>query len=129
MAAVTGVCRSTVKNAIREAARLGLLTVEERQITGFRNDTNVLRIVSPEWLAWIRLARKGGGGLPPPSRREGHHGPTLQGVGVKSVTSTHTEVLTLLESGKTEPKKCCRQAASDLSRAARSRIRVGGRAG
>ena len=59
MAAVAGVCRSTVKNAIREARQLGLLTVEERQITGFRNDTNVLRIISPEWLAWIRLARKG----------------------------------------------------------------------
>jgi hypothetical protein len=53
--------RSTVKNVIREAARLGLLTVEERQITGFRNGTNVLRIVSPEWLARLRLAR---GGIP-----------------------------------------------------------------
>ncbi|MCJ2099052.1 helix-turn-helix domain-containing protein, partial [Methylobacterium sp. E-046] len=30
MAAVAGVCRSTVKNAIREARQLGLLTVEER---------------------------------------------------------------------------------------------------
>jgi hypothetical protein len=40
-----------VKNAIREARRLGLLTVEERQITGFRNDTNVIRIISAEWLA------------------------------------------------------------------------------
>ncbi len=48
MAAVAGVCRSTVKNAIREARQLGLLTVEERQITGFRNDTNVTRIISPE---------------------------------------------------------------------------------
>jgi hypothetical protein len=123
------VCRSTVKNAIREAARLGLLTVEERQITGFRNDTNVLRIVSPEWLAWIRLARKGGGGLPPPSRREGHHGPTLQGVGVKSVTSTPTEVLVLSESGKTEPKKGCRQAASDFDRTDRMRILEGGTGG
>ncbi len=46
MAAVTGVCRSTVKNAIREARRLGLLTVEERQITGFRHDTNVVCIIS-----------------------------------------------------------------------------------
>ena len=58
MAAVAGVCRSTVKNAIREAGRLGLLTVEERQITGFRNDTNVVRVVSREWQAWLRLARR-----------------------------------------------------------------------
>jgi hypothetical protein len=35
----------------------GPVTVEERQITGFRNGTNVLRIVSPEWLAQLRLAR------------------------------------------------------------------------
>jgi hypothetical protein len=48
-----------VRNAIREARQLGLLTVEERQITGFRNDTNIVRIVSPEWTAWLRLARRG----------------------------------------------------------------------
>jgi hypothetical protein len=83
MAAVAGVCRSTVKNAIREAARLGLLTVEERQITGFRNDTNVLRIISPEWLSWLRLARKGNATLPAPAQGKGHHGPTFQGGGVK----------------------------------------------
>ena len=126
MAAVTGVCRSTVKNAIREAARLGLLTVEERQITGFRNDTNILRIVSPEWVAWLRLARtrdprsKSGPSPLASSTREG---------GVKSVTSTPTEVLVLSESGKTEPKKGCRQAAGDADRSGRARIRAGGGAG
>ena len=126
MAAVSGVCRSTVKNAIREARQLGLLTVEERQITGFRNDTNVLRIVSPEWLAWIRLARKGDAARSIPSRREGHHGPTSQGGGVKSVTSTPTQVLDLGESRKTEPKKGCRGAAGDLDRLDRSGIGTGG---
>ncbi len=59
LAAVTGVAERTVQNAIREARKLGLLTVEERRVTGYRNDTNVLRIVSPEWTAWLRLARKG----------------------------------------------------------------------
>ncbi|MGX9984599.1 helix-turn-helix domain-containing protein [Methylobacterium fujisawaense] len=82
MAAIAGVCRSTVKNAIREAQRLGLLTVEERQVTGWRNDTNIVGIVSREWTAWLRLARRT---LPP-------------GGGVKSVTTTPTQVL---ESGKT----------------------------
>ncbi|WP_306440329.1 helix-turn-helix domain-containing protein [Methylobacterium sp. WL64] len=57
LAAFTGVAETTVRNAIREARKLGLLTVEERQITGFRNDTNIVRIVSPEWTAWLRLAR------------------------------------------------------------------------
>jgi hypothetical protein len=59
MAALVGVAETTVRNAIREARTLGLLTVEERRITGFRNDTNVVRIISPEWTAWLRLARKG----------------------------------------------------------------------
>ena len=58
LAAIVGVAETTVRNAIREAAKLGLVTVEERRVTGFRNDTNIVRIVSPEWQAWMRLARK-----------------------------------------------------------------------
>src|SRR4051812_16680576 len=46
-----------VKNAIREAARLGLLTVQERRREGRRNLPNVVRIVSKEWTIW--LARGG----------------------------------------------------------------------
>ena len=46
-----------VQNAIREAARLGLLTVQERRREGRRNLPNVLRIVSKEWTTW--LARGG----------------------------------------------------------------------
>src|SRR3954454_2366363 len=49
IAARAGVCRSMVKNAIREAARLGLLTVQERRREGRRNLPNVVRIVSKEW--------------------------------------------------------------------------------
>lgn len=90
MAAVAGVCRSTVKNAIREARRLGLVSVEERAITGFRNDTNVVWVISREWLAWLRLARKddlrsiSGSSRPAAS---------VEGGGVKSVTTTTTQVL------------------------------------
>src|SRR3712207_5853415 len=57
IAARAGVCRSMVKNAIRTAARLGLLTVEERRREGRRNLPNVVRIVSKEWTTW--LARGG----------------------------------------------------------------------
>jgi hypothetical protein len=57
LAARAGVCRSMVKNAIREAARLGLLTVQERRREGRRNLPNVVRIVSKEWTSW--LARGG----------------------------------------------------------------------
>ena len=58
LAAIVGVAETTVRNAIREAGKLGLVTVEERRITGFRNDTNIVRIVASEWTAWLRLARK-----------------------------------------------------------------------
>src|SRR4051812_212136 len=57
IAARAGVCRRMVQNAIREAARLGLLTIEERRREGRRNLPNVTRIVSKEWRSW--LARGG----------------------------------------------------------------------
>jgi hypothetical protein len=57
IAARAGVCRRMVQNALREAARLGLLTVEERRREGRRNLPNVIRIVSKEWMTW--LARGG----------------------------------------------------------------------
>ncbi len=56
IAARAGTCRSMVKNAIRQAARLGLLTVEERRREGRRNLPNVLRVVSREWLTWLQKA-------------------------------------------------------------------------
>jgi hypothetical protein len=121
LAAVAGVCRSTVKNAIREACRLGLLTVEERAITGFRNDTNIVRISSAEWLAWLRLARRGDT-LP---NWRGQAAPVFsQGGGVKSVTSTATKVLNLSESRRTEPSQSCRRAAGDLDRSVPAGIRA-----
>jgi NADH:ubiquinone oxidoreductase subunit len=83
LAAIVGVAETTVRNAIREARKLGLLTVEERRLTGYRNDTNVVRIISPEWLAWLRLARKG-----TPSQH-----PLRLGGGCKSPNRTPTQIL------------------------------------
>jgi hypothetical protein len=57
IAARAGVCRRMVQNALREAARLGLVTIEERRREGRRNLPNVVRIVSKEWTSW--LARGG----------------------------------------------------------------------
>src|SRR4051795_4769890 len=57
LAARAGVCRRMVQNAVREAARLGLVTVEERRREGRRNLPNVVRIISREWTTW--LARGG----------------------------------------------------------------------
>src|SRR4051812_46242259 len=53
IAARAGVCRRMVQNAIREAARLGLLTIEERRREGRRNLPNVIRIISKEWISWL----------------------------------------------------------------------------
>lgn len=86
LAALAGVSETTVRNAIREAVRLGLITVEERRITGWRNDTNVVRIVSAEWTAWLRLTRK---------RKEEAPAPVSEGGGCKSAKGTSTEVLSL----------------------------------
>jgi hypothetical protein len=54
IAARAGVCRSIVKNAIRAAAAMGLLTVQERRREGQKNLPNVVRVVSREWHLWIK---------------------------------------------------------------------------
>jgi hypothetical protein len=77
IAALAGVSRSMVKNALRQAKILGLITVEQRRLAAWRNDTNIVRIVSPEWQAWNRLKRRS---IP-------------EGGGVKSVTSSNTKVI------------------------------------
>ena len=116
LAAIVGVAETTVRNAIREARKLGMVSVEERRVTGFRNDTNVVRIVSAEWTAWLRLARKGA----PSSAAEG---------GCKSAKRTPTDVPYSVNSGLRNPQKGCRQAANDPSDRASSRIRATGRTG
>ncbi|MCJ2016865.1 helix-turn-helix domain-containing protein [Methylobacterium sp. E-065] len=122
LAAIVGVAETTVRNAIREAVKLGLVTVEERRITGFRNDTNIVRIISPEWAAWLRLARK--------PTRDHRHGDTLpKGGGCKSPKGTPTEVSVLGKTRLAEPKKGCRGAAADLNRSDPVRNLAGGRTG
>jgi hypothetical protein len=56
IAAEAGVCVRTVQNAEAEAIRQGHLCREERERKGAKrkNDTNVLRIMNQEWLAWIK---------------------------------------------------------------------------
>ncbi|MCJ2011803.1 helix-turn-helix domain-containing protein [Methylobacterium sp. J-076] len=120
IAAVAGVAETTVRNAIREAKKLGLLTVEERRLTGFRNDTNVVRIVSPEWTAWLRLGRKGD-----PLSKSGscarHAKPG--GGGCKSPNRTPTQVL---EHGKTRAEKALRDRSANPKSPLRTALRVAG---
>jgi hypothetical protein len=53
IAARAGVCRRTAQNGIRRAGRLGLVNIEERPRPGRKHLANVVRIISPEWRAWI----------------------------------------------------------------------------
>ncbi|WP_407529594.1 transcriptional regulator [Methylobacterium oryzisoli] len=89
IAALAGVSRSTVKNAVRQARLLGLVTVEERQQTAWRNLSNVIRIVSPEWQAWNRLARCS----------------SFPGGGVKSVTTPTTDKASPVNFGQRNPRR------------------------
>jgi hypothetical protein len=62
IAALAGVGRSTVKRAFRQAHALKLIRIEERRLTAWRNDSNLVRIVDPGWLSWLRLRRRRGVG-------------------------------------------------------------------
>jgi hypothetical protein len=53
IAARAGVGITTARNAIRDASRDGLLTIQERRRHHRPNLPNVVRVISREWLAWI----------------------------------------------------------------------------
>ena len=75
IAALAGVGRTTVRNALGEARRLGLLTVEVRRLRAFRNDTNVVRITASAWQSWISMRRSAPGvgvGAKPCAARNTH---------------------------------------------------------
>lgn len=61
LAALAGVSRTTVQNALRAAKALGLIFARERRRLGPPSLTNVLRVISPEWIAWLKLSDEGGG--------------------------------------------------------------------
>ena len=59
IAARAGVCVTTARNALRTAARAGLVTIEERRRDKRPNLANVVRVVSREWKTWIERGPKG----------------------------------------------------------------------
>jgi hypothetical protein len=75
IAARAGVCRSTARNAVRAAARAGLVTIEERRRPGRINLPSLIRVISREWLVWLehgrhrREGRIGGKNLSPTVRK------------------------------------------------------------
>src|SRR4051794_28108014 len=84
IAARAGTCRTVVKDAIRLAAALGLLTVQERRRQGQKNLPNIVRIVSREWTQWLARGPKsdrptvsnptGVGNSPPTANRQRKEG-------------------------------------------------------
>lgn len=54
IAARAGVCRKLAQLTLRMAARDGLITVQRRPRPGRKNLSNVVRIISAEWLVWLR---------------------------------------------------------------------------
>jgi hypothetical protein len=75
IAALAGVCRTVVKNALRAARAGGLLLVKERRIPGRKSLTNVVTVISREWSAWLRI---GGRNLTSPvdsNKQEGKTAP------------------------------------------------------
>ena len=60
IAARAGVGCTTARYAIRDAARMGLISVSENRINGFWNRPNTIKIVCGRWLRWLK-ARAGYG--------------------------------------------------------------------
>lgn len=104
IAAVAGVSRSTVKAAIRHARTLGFITVEERRRPGWRSLSNVVRVVSKEWVAWMRLGHRsqeqGGGGKFSPANEYKRKNRTPQWVSPPS-----QEAIGRSERGRTRPAR------------------------
>src|SRR5687767_10261963 len=53
IAARAGVCRTSCQNALRAAARAGMVHVEERRRRGAKNLPNIITITSAEWRTWL----------------------------------------------------------------------------
>lgn len=58
IAARAGVCRRLAQGAIRLAEADGLITIQERRRQGRKNETNLVRILSREWQAWLKRGRR-----------------------------------------------------------------------
>lgn len=107
VAALAGVCETVVRNALREARRLGLVEIEERRVTGWRNLPNVVRLASEEWRAWLHLAKGRSSLLPAGMARVARSPQTapalLKGGGCRSVQGTPTDRASSVNSGKRKP--------------------------
>ena len=71
IAALAGVSRRTVQNAMKAAAQLGVIVVQERRRRGAPSLTNTVEIVDGSWRTWLRLAGgKGAKGCTPRNTKD-----------------------------------------------------------
>ena len=54
IAALAGVCRTTVQTTMHESARLGHIRITPRPRPGRKSLTNIVEIISTEWKTWIK---------------------------------------------------------------------------
>lgn len=54
IAALAGVCRTTVQTTLHEARRLNHIRITERPVRGRKHLPNLIVIVSSEWRTWIK---------------------------------------------------------------------------
>src|SRR5207253_2796912 len=55
IAAMAGVSRTTVQNALREAQRQLHVRIQHRPVPGRKSQTNVVYVIDREWRSWIRI--------------------------------------------------------------------------
>lgn len=72
IAARAGVCRSLVQRAIRVAAGFGLLVSQKRPMRGRKSMTNLVTIISVEWLAWLTSPTTTGSTNVSPTKSQNH---------------------------------------------------------
>jgi len=88
--AKAGVSRTTVQNAIRQARLLGLIQIRERRIPGQKSLPNVVKVIDPSWLGWLRRGPKG--------------------IGFKNLSATDTHYLS-----KRKPQGSCHEPQSQVT--------------
>jgi len=71
IAARAGVSHRLAQSALRLAAGDGLLTIDERPQKGRKHLTNVVRVLSREWAAWLAKRRPPGCKSPRPTGNKG----------------------------------------------------------
>jgi hypothetical protein len=54
IAALAGVCRTTVQTTLHEARRLSHIRITERPVPGRKHKPNLIEIASPEWRTWVK---------------------------------------------------------------------------